>query len=154
MSLRRGSSLRSGWSHPPAHGLPAAGGAKHEARFYLVRDAENAPTAIPSPAGALPQDLSSFAPSPDGRRIAVANDGDDRVVVLDVASGAVDTIVPQRVGKNRTLPAWRGTNELYFAAFPTAEAKRPEWLRWSPGAAPQVLSRAWSDGSVTNLLEK
>jgi hypothetical protein len=134
--------------------LPATGSAKPEAHFYLVRDAETAPTAIPSPAGALPQDLSSFAPSPDGRRIAIANDSDDRVIVLDVASGAVDTVAPQRVGKNRTLPAWRGPNELYFAAFPTAEARRSEWLRWSPGTAPQVISRAWSDGSVTNLVEK
>ena len=74
--------------------------------------------------------------------------------MVDVASGAVETIAPQRVGKGRTLPAWRGTNELYFAAHPAAEAKRPEWLRWSSGVVPQVISRSWSDGAVTNLVEK
>ena len=92
--------------------------------------------------------------SPDGRLIAIANSGDDQVLVVDVASGALETVSPQHIGKGRTLPAWRGTNELYFAAFPSAEAKRPEWLCWSPRATPQVVSQNWSDGSVTNLVEK
>lgn len=134
--------------------LPASGNAKPAARFYLVRDTEPAPVAIPTPVDALPQDLSSFVPSADGRRIALADSGDDQVSVVEIASGALETVAPQRVGKSRTLPAWRGTNELYFAAFPTAGAQRPEWLRWSPGAAPQVISGAWNTGSVTNLVEK
>ncbi len=134
--------------------LPAAGAAKHEASLYLVRGTESAPTALPTPAEALPQDLSGFAASPDGRLIAIANSGDDQVLVVDVASGALETVSPQHIGKGRTLPAWRGTNELYFAAFPSAEAKRPEWLCWSPRATPQVVSQNWSDGSVTNLVEK
>ena len=134
--------------------LPASGSAKHAARFYLVRDAEAAPAAIPTAGDALPQDLSSFALCPDGHRIALASSADDQVSVVEIASGAQETIAPQRVGKSRTLPAWRGTNELYFAAFPTAAARRPEWLRWSPGAAPQVISSTWGAGSVTNLVEK
>ncbi len=134
--------------------LPASSDAKPAAHFYLVRDAASAPTVIPTPAEALPQDLGAFAPSPDGRRIALVSSGDDKVSVVDVASGAVETVAPPRIGKSRTLPAWRGTNALYFAAYPAAEATRPEWLRWSPGAAPQVISRAWGAGAVTNLVEK
>jgi hypothetical protein len=133
--------------------LPAAADAKPPTHFYLANTMA-APVIIPTPADVLPQDLAAFAPSPDGRRIAVVNCGDDKVSVVDMASGTVETIAPQRVGKSRALPAWRGTNELYFATFPAADAKRPEWLRWSPGAAPQIISRSWNDGSVTNLIEK
>jgi hypothetical protein len=133
--------------------LPATADTKHPARFYLA-SANAAPVAIPTPADALPQDLAAFAPSPDGKRIAVVSAGDDEVKLVDVASGAVETVSPQRAGKSRALPAWRGTNELYFAAFPAAEAKRPEWLRWSAGAGSQVISGAWPVGAVTNLLEK
>ncbi|MCX7007537.1 MAG: hypothetical protein NTY53_09875 [Kiritimatiellaeota bacterium] len=135
------------------HGLPAAD-AMQVAHFYLVRDAHTAPVVIPTPADALPQNLAAFAPSPDGKRIAVVSAGDDEVKVVNIASGAVETVSPQRVGKSHALPAWRGPNELYFAAFPAADAKRPEWLRWSPGAAPQIISGAWPVGAVTNLVEK
>jgi hypothetical protein len=133
--------------------LPAAVEAKPVARFYLT-DGSAAPIAIATPAEALPQDLAAFAPSPDGKRIAVVNAGDDEVKLVNIASGAVKVISPQRTGKSRALPAWRGTNELFFAAFPSADAQRPEWLRWSSGAAPQVISGAWVAGAVTNLVVK
>lgn len=133
--------------------LPAAADTRPPARFYLASTTA-APVAIPTPAGALPQDLAAFAPSPDGKRIAIVSAGDDEVKLVNVASGAAETVSPQRAGKSRALPAWRGPNELYFAAFPAAEAKRPEWLRWSAGAAPQIISGAWPVGAVTNLVEK
>lgn len=133
--------------------LPAAADAKPQPRFYLA-DGSGAPVAIATPAEALPQDLAAFAPSPDGKRIALVSAGDDEVKLVTIASGAVETISAQQRGKSRALPAWRGTNELYFAAYPTADAKRPEWLRWTPGTAPQVISATWSIGSVTNLVER
>ncbi len=133
--------------------LPAAADAKPPACFYLS-DGSAAPTIIPTPAEVLPADLAVFAPSPDGKRIAVVSAGDDAVKLVNIASGAVETISSQQRGKSRALPAWRGTNELFFAAYPMADAKRPEWLRWSPGAAPQIISAAWPVGAVTNLLEK
>jgi hypothetical protein len=133
--------------------LPAAAEAKPPARFYLINGSA-APVAIATPAGALPVDLAAFAPSPDGKRIAVVSAGSDEVKLVEIASGAVETISSQQRGKSRALPAWRGTNELFFAAFPSADAQRPEWLRWSSGAAPQVISGAWAAGAVTNLVVK
>jgi len=102
----------------------------------------------------LPQDLGAFAPSPDGRRIAIVESGSDSVAVLDVASGALEVLSPKRGWKSRILPAWRGNNELYFAALPEASSTRPALLRWSPGSMPQVFSGAWTDEVLNSLLER
>jgi len=130
--------------------LPAPANAAQEARFYLVDPAQRIET-VPSPAGALPAELGSFALSPDGRQVAVVESGSDVVAVLDLASGALEVVSPKRNGKCRTLPSWRNANELYFAALPQA---RPEWLRWTKGNAPHVISRQWTDESVKNLIEQ
>ena len=127
------------------------------ARFYLIDPAlgtNAAPVAIPSATGALPQDLAAFAPSPDGKRIAIVESGSDVVAVLDVATGALEVVSPKHGGKSRTLPAWRGNNELYFAALPQPDATRPEVLRWRQGSTPQVFSSAWPGEVVKGLVEK
>lgn len=137
--------------------LPASATADQEARLYCIDPAlgTNAvPVTIPSPAGALPQDLAAFAPSPDGRQIAIVESGSDAVAVLDVATGAVEVVSPKHGWKSTTLPAWRDANELYFAALPGASASRPELSRWRKGSAPQVVSRSWSGDAVSGLLKK
>lgn len=137
--------------------LPAPALATRESRFFLIDPSlgtNAAPVAIPSAPGALPQELSYFAPSPDGRQIAVVESGSDVVAVLDVATGALEVISPKHSGKSRTLPAWRGVDELYLAALPQPDAARPELLRWRRGSAPQVFSGAWPDEVVTGLVEK
>jgi hypothetical protein len=133
--------------------LPASALAARESRFFLVDPSlgtNAAPVAIPSATGALPQDLAAFAPSPDGKRIAIVESGSDVVAILDVATGALEVVSPKDGAKSRTLPAWRGNDELYFAAWST----RPELLRWRQGSAPQVFSSTWSDAVVTGLVEK
>ena len=133
--------------------LPASALATRESRFFWIDPSlgTNAtPAAIPSTPGSLPQDLAAFAPSPDGKRIAIVESGSDVVAVLDVATGALEVVAPNHGAKSRTLPAWRGNDELYFAAYST----RPELLRWRQGSAPQVVSSPWSDGVVTGLVEK
>ena len=137
--------------------LPGQATGAGTARFYVIDPAlgTNAvPVAIPSAAGTLPQDLGAFAPSPDGRRIAIVESGSDSVAVLDVASGALEVLSPKRGWKSRILPAWRGNNELYFAALPEASSTRPALLRWSPGSMPQVFSGAWTDEVLNSLLER
>ena len=137
--------------------LPAPAMAEQEARFYLIDPAlgSNAvPVAVPSAPGALPQDLAAFAPSPDGHQIAIVEGGSDSVAVLDVATGALEVVSPKRGWKSRILPAWRGTDELYFAALPESSSTRPELLRWRKGSAPQVFSRSWTGEAVGGLLEK
>ena len=136
--------------------LPAPAEMAQEARLFLIDPAHgtnSAPVAIPSPSGTLPTDLAGFVPSPDGRRIAIVEYGSDVVTVLDRVSGSVEVISPKRNGKSRTLPAWRGTNELYFAALPQTNSTRSEWMRWSKGSAPQVISQQWKDESVKGLIE-
>jgi hypothetical protein len=137
--------------------LPSPTTTAPSANFYLIDPAlgtNAAPVAIPSAAGTLPQDLGAFVPSPDGRRIAVVENGSDAVAVLDVASGALEVISPKRGWKSKMLPAWRGTNELYFAALPSSSTNRPELFRWRKGRAPQAISTNWPDAVVKSLLAK
>ena len=137
--------------------LPAGAHAEQEARLYLIDPAlgTNAvPVAIPSPAGALPQDLAAFAPSPDGRQIAIVESGSDAVAVLDVATGGLEVVSPKHGWKSTTLPAWRNANELYFGALPEASSRRPELMRWRKGSPPQVVSKSWPDEAVSILLKK
>ena len=137
--------------------LPAPVAAAREGRFFLIDTAlgTNAvPMPIPSAAGALPEELAYFAPSPDGRQIALVESGSDAVAVLDVATGALEVVSPMRGWKSKILPAWRGTNELYFAALPESSSTRPELFRWRKGSAPQAISTNWPAAVLNSLLEK
>ena len=137
--------------------LPAPALTAREARFFLINPSlgTNAvPVTVPSAPGALPQELAYFALSPDGRQIAIVESGSDAVAVLDVATGALEIVSPKRGWKSRVLPAWRGSDELYFGALPESSSTRPELLRWRKGSQPQVFSRSWADAAVSGLLEK
>lgn len=133
--------------------FPAAPDAQQETRFYLIDAAGGAPAAIPTEAKALPMELAHFVPSPDGNWIAIVESGSDAVAVLSVATGALEVVSPNRGWKCRALPAWRGTEQLYFAALPDAAAKRPEWMSWSRGAKPRCFSGGWGEAAVSGLLE-
>jgi len=136
--------------------FPAAANSMREARFYVVDPAkgtEAVPVAIASESGALPADLAAFAVSPDGRHVAIGESGSDAIAVLEIATGRLEVVSPKRGAQNRTLPAWRGSDELYLAALPKVGARRPEWLRWRKGATPQVLSADWPDTAVQPLVK-
>jgi hypothetical protein len=137
--------------------LPASATAEQEARLYCIDPASGTnavPVTLPSPARALPQDLAAFAPSPDGRQIAIVESGSDAVAVLDVATGALEVVSPKHGWKSTTLPAWRDANELYFAALPEPSSSRPELLRLRKGSAPQEVSRSWPGAAASILLKK
>jgi len=76
------------------------------------------------------------------------------VAVLNIASGAVEVVSPKRGWNSKVLPAWRGTNELYFAALPASSTNRPELFRWRKGSAPVAISTNWPDVVVSTLLRK
>jgi hypothetical protein len=57
---------------------------------------------IKSDAGQLPADLSNFAPSPDGKRLAVVDGEGDAVRVLTLETGSVETVWPKNRCKSRT----------------------------------------------------
>ena len=135
--------------------LPAGANAASEARFYVVDPAAGtnaAPIAIPTAPKALPADLSGFAVSPDGRYVVIGEYGSDSIALLEIATGRLEVISPNRGARNRTMPAWR-SDELYFAALPEAGAKRPEWMRWRKGGTAQVFSGRWPNSAVENLVE-
>lgn len=137
--------------------LPAPATAGPTARLFWIEPAlgtNAAPVAVPTAAGALPQNLAAFAPSPDGRQIAVVESGSDSVAVLDAASGETEIVSPNRGWKSKVLPAWRGNDELYFAALPATSARRPELFRWRKGSAPVAISTNWPDEVVSTLLRK
>ena len=74
---------------------------------------------------------------------------------MDVATGALEVVSPPRkAGKCRTLPAWRGSNELYYAAKPEEGAARAEWMRWRAAAPAEPVSRTWPDAALSNLFER
>lgn len=136
--------------------LPArVGSIQSGARFYLLDPTR--PDAAPAPveikAGSLPEDLSTFALSPDGRFVAVAEAGTDTVAVLELATGRVRVVSGSESGwKTRLVPAWRNTRELTFAAAPPP-ATRPELILWQADAPARVLSRDWPDEVVKTWLE-
>lgn len=137
--------------------LPAPATAVTSVSFYLIdptMGTNAVPVTIPSQPGSLPQDLASFVPNSNGRQIAIVESGSDAVAVLDVATGALEVISPKRGWKSKILPAWRGTDELYFAALPESSSARPELFRWRKGSAPQVVSTNWPAAVVNSLLEK
>ena len=137
--------------------LPSPTMAASSARFYFTDPAlgtNAAPTALPGAAGALPQDLAAFAPSPDGRQIAIVERGSDSVAVLEAATGKLQIVSPNRGWKSKILPAWRGSDELYFASLPESSTNRPELFRWHKGSTPVAISTNWPDSVVNSLLEK
>ncbi|MEK7677882.1 MAG: hypothetical protein AAB676_18795 [Verrucomicrobiota bacterium] len=137
--------------------LPARTASIHPgAQFFLLDPAkpDMAPVAVAIKEGSLPDDLSAFAASPDGRFVAVVEGGTDVVAVLELATGKVKIVSPSHAdGKSRMIPAWRNHRELTFAALPTATAARPELILWQADAPERTLSKDWPDNVVRPWLE-
>lgn len=137
--------------------LPDRASAIHPgAQFFLLDLAKpgTPPVAVVIKEGSLPDDLSAFAPSPDGRFVAVAEGGTDVVAVLELATGKVKIISPAHEGwKSRMIPAWRSRGDLTFAALPSAAAARPELILWQADAPARVLSKDWPESLIKPWLE-
>jgi hypothetical protein len=131
--------------------LPAAGSNLPRMQLFTI-EGRGAPVRVPCDPDALPVDAGYFVPSPDGRRVALAEPGSDTVAILSIDSGEVQLISPNRGAKSRTFPTWRGADELFFAALPAAGARRPEMVRWSKGKT-DVFSAAWDDAAVADFVE-
>ena len=126
------------------------------AQFFLLDPAKPdvVPVALAIQDGSLPDDLSAFAPSPDGRFVAVVEGGTDAVAVFELATGKVKIISPPHAGwKSRLIPAWRNQRELTFAALPSATAPRPELIFWQADTPERVLSKDWPDSVAMPWLE-
>lgn len=109
--------------------------------------------AVPAAPGALPTNLSFFTVSPDGRMAAVVESGNDAVAVVDLATGAVDLVSPSHADwQCRTMPAWRSSTELTFAAL--GKAGYPEWMLWSKSGGVRTISGKWPAAATSGWLEK
>ena len=125
-------------------------------QFFVLDPAkpDTAPALVQIKEGSLPQDLSAFTVSPDGRLVAVVEGGTDAVAVLDLAGGKVKLIAPAHDGwKTRLLPAWRNPQQLVYAGLASPAATRPELLMWPAEAKPRSLSATWPDAVVNPWLE-
>lgn len=138
--------------------LPLATPAVPEiAGLFLIDPAQGKdarPVAVPADPQSLPGTLQFFAVSPDGKRVALVDGSKDAVAVLELATGKVESVSPDRGWKCRTLPAWRSNDELAFAALPDKRSDRPEVMLWTAGNPARALSETWEAGIVGALLEK
>lgn len=98
--------------------------------------------------GSLPADLTTFAVSPDGKRVAIVEGGTDAAAVLEFATRKVEIISAPRGRKSRLIPAWRNNEELTFAALPAVGSARSELFLWKSGNQSRKISENWPDEVV------
>jgi len=134
--------------------LPSAGSGPEINPGLFVLSADGGKlAAVPTASGTLPTNLSFFTVSPDGKLAAVVESGNDAVAVVDLASGAVDLISPSHTDwQCRTMPAWRSSTELTFAAL--GKSGHPEWMLWSKSGGVRAISGKWPAAATTGWLEK
>lgn len=134
--------------------LPAAAKDLEESpHLYRLPADGSAPVAVPTEEGALPMDLGYFAPSPDGKRLAVVESGTDSVAVIDLESGKSDLVSPPHPGwKSRVMPSWRNADEFSFVAADT-DSGRIRWMLWKGGEISD-LSAIWPDNLTRGWMEK
>lgn len=134
--------------------LPATGsGPAIDPKLYILSADGGKIEAVATAAGALPTNLSFFAASPDGKLAAVVESGNDAVAVVDLATGAVEVISPSHPEwQCRTMPAWRSSSELTFAAL--GKSGSPEWMLWSKAEGIRPISGKWPADATSKWLEK
>lgn len=135
--------------------LPIPAGAAGQPRLYLLTADGGSIREVPTGEGALPMDLGHFVISPDGQRVAIVESGTDAVAVVDLASGASELVSEPHPGwKCRTLPSWKSSGELSYAALDPA-TNRIRWLLWKSGRDESIdLSLDWPSGATSGWLEE
>jgi len=135
--------------------LPATGsGPAVDPRLYTVSADGKKIEAVPTAPGALPTDLSYFVVSPDGKLAAIVEGGNDAVAVADLTGGAVDVISPAHPDwRSQTMPAWRTSSELTFAALGKPDSS-PSWMLWSKGGGIRTISGGWPAEATADWLDK
>ena len=134
--------------------LPSAGsGPEINPGLFILSADGGRLAAVPTAPGALPANLSFFTASPDGKLAAVVESGNDAVAVVDLVTGAVDLISPSHADwQCRTMPSWRSSTELTFAAL--GKSGYPEWMLWSKARGVRPISGKWPAAATSGWLEK
>jgi hypothetical protein len=125
-----------------------------EPRLFVISADGKSVQAIPTAPGDLPTNLSFFAVSPDGTRVAVVESATDAVAVVELATGRTEIVSPAHPEwQCRTLPNWRSPTELTFAALSGPEGK-PQWMLWSPGKGVRSISDRWLPATTEDWLSR
>jgi Tol biopolymer transport system component len=98
----------------------------------------------------LPAKPDFYETSPDGKRIAISAEK-DAVVVLTLATGALDIV--QTAGSEATVsaPSWRSASELCFIS--TTNGQPAQVALWNHGTN-RALSAAWPPEARKGFLDK
>lgn len=107
---------------------------------------------IPTSEDTLPADLAYFTASPDGKKLAIVESRSDAVAVLEIATGQVQVVSSLRGYQTRTMPVWKSSDELTFAAMDEAK-KQAQWVLWKSSGEIQVLSKDWPNELLSAWLE-
>ncbi|MEI6279079.1 MAG: hypothetical protein WCQ16_06825 [Verrucomicrobiae bacterium] len=135
--------------------FPAAGaGPESDQKLYVVSEDGKKIEAIATAPGALPASLSCFVASPDGKLAAVVDGANDAVAVVDLASGVTEVVSPAHPDWHcTTIPAWRSSAELSFAALDKPDGS-PAWMLWSKAGGVRSISGKWPAQATGDWLKK
>lgn len=107
---------------------------------------------VPTAPGDLPANLGWFAVSPDGKKVAVVESDTDAVAVVEIDSGKTEIISPVHPSwQCRTMPAWKSSTELTFAALKDGA---PKWMLWKQGEGVRSISDSWPAEATRKWLEE
>lgn len=108
---------------------------------------------VPTAPGDLPANLGWFAASPDGKKVAVVESDTDAVAVVEIETGKTEIVSPVHADwQCRTMPAWKSSAELTFAALKDGT---PKWMLWKQGEGVRSISDSWpADATKQWVVEK
>jgi hypothetical protein len=123
-------------------------------RLFVISADGKSVDAVQTAPGDLPTNLSYFAASPDGKRVAVVESDTDAVAVVELTTGKTEIVSPPHPSwRCRTMPAWKSASELTFAALGSPSGK-PKWVLWTQGKGVRLISDKWPDGATMGWLEE
>ena len=121
-------------------------------RLYLLSEDGSVIETVPTAEGDLPMNLGHFALSPDGKSVAVVESDTDALVVVNLQSGAIKLISqPHPFWKCRTLPSWKNSRELTFAAL--GDTGKIHWMLRDEQGQMRDLSASWPSEATAGWLE-
>jgi hypothetical protein len=107
---------------------------------------------VPTAPGDIPANLGYFVASPDGKRVAVVESDTDAVAVVEIESGKTEIVSPVHASwQCRTMPAWKSSTELTFAALKDGA---PKWMLWKQGDGVRCISDNWPAAFTKAWLEE
>ncbi|MGD0813436.1 MAG: hypothetical protein ABSA83_07520 [Verrucomicrobiota bacterium] len=99
----------------------------------------------------LPGKANYYETSPDGKRIVISADKGAAVVILTLATGALETVQASGEEDMVTVPAWRSASELCYVL--STNGQPAQVALWNNGTN-RVLSANWPANIRKGFLDK